>query len=92
MCFHDDLSQISGGLSDKSSNSGKQSETSEDDEYGIKVNNITDGVVASYDDFEDSVYAAAWSHSDAWIWAGVSYDGKLMLNHVPKGIKYSILL
>lgn len=89
---YDDLSQISGGLSDKSSNSGKQSETSEDDEYGIKVNNITDGVVASYDDFEDSVYAAAWSHSDAWIWAGVSYDGKLMLNHVPKGIKYSILL
>merc|ERR1711971_75388 len=89
---YDDLSQISGGVSDKSSISGKHSENSEDDEYGIKVNSITDGVVASYDDFEDSVYAAAWSHSDAWIWAVVSYDGKLMLNHVPKGIKYSILL
>jgi hypothetical protein len=89
---YDDLSQISGALSEKSSLSGKHSENSEDDEYGIKVKNITDGVVASYDDFEDSVYAAAWSHSDAWIWAGVSYDGKLMLNHVPKGIKYSILL
>ena len=56
------------------------------------MKNVTDGVVASYDDFEDSVYSLAWSYSDAWIWAAVSYDGKLLLNHVPKTVKYSILL
>lgn len=62
------------------------------DDYGLKVSKVSDGIVSSFDDFEDSVYGACWSHQDPWVWAAVSFDGKLVLSHVPKSVKYSILL
>jgi WD40 repeat protein len=40
----------------------------------------------------DSVYGMAWGASDAWIYATVGYDGKVVLNHVPSREKYKILL
>jgi EARP and GARP complex-interacting protein 1 len=40
----------------------------------------------------DSVGAIAWGASDAWIYASASYDGKVILNHVPSKEKYRILL
>lgn len=48
--------------------------------------------VKSYDLHDDSVYGLAWSNSDAWVFAGLSYDGRLVLNHVPSPEKYKILL
>lgn len=41
---------------------------------------------------EDSVYSVAWSASDAWIYCSLSYDGRLVINHVPSTEKYKILL
>jgi len=55
-------------------------------------NNIKDGIVVCYEDFDDSVYDVAWSNSDPWIYMAASFDGRLVLSHVPKDIKYSILL
>jgi len=40
----------------------------------------------------DSVNAIAWSAADAWIYMSASYDGKVVLNHVPSNEKYKILL
>jgi WD40 repeat protein len=40
----------------------------------------------------DSVYAISWGAADAWIYATVGYDGKVVLNHVPSKEKYKILL
>ena len=37
-------------------------------------------------------YAVEWSAADPWIFASLSYDGRLVVNKVPKSIKYQILL
>lgn len=41
---------------------------------------------------EDSVYAAEWASGDPWIFASLSYDGRFVMNRVPRDVKYSILL
>jgi len=51
-----------------------------------------DKLVRSFEEHEDSVYAVAWSGADAWIFASLSYDGRLFINHVPAPEKYKILL
>jgi hypothetical protein len=40
----------------------------------------------------DSVNAIAWGAADAWIYMSASFDGKVILNHVPSKEKYKILL
>ena len=40
---------------------------------------------------EDSVYTAEWSSSDPWTFASLSFDGRLVLGHVPQQVKFSIL-
>lgn len=40
----------------------------------------------------DSVLASTWSASDAWVYVTASFDGKVVLNHVPSKEKYKILL
>jgi hypothetical protein len=34
----------------------------------------------------------AWSGSEAWSFASLSYDGRVTVNHVPAAEKYKILL
>jgi len=51
-----------------------------------------DGLVASYDQHEDSIYSLSWSAADPWIFASVSYDGRVVINTVPKDEKYKIIL
>ncbi|TPX37104.1 hypothetical protein SmJEL517_g00904 [Synchytrium microbalum] len=52
----------------------------------------TDGLVATYDQHEDSVYSVAWSSGDPWIFASLSYDGRVVVNMVPRAHKYKIIL
>ncbi|ESO92508.1 hypothetical protein LOTGIDRAFT_206565 [Lottia gigantea] len=52
----------------------------------------TDGVIATYEEHEDSVYAVDWSTADPWVFASLSYDGRLVVNRVPRAEKYKILL
>lgn len=51
-----------------------------------------DGRVHEYDEHDDSVYALAWSSVDPWLLASLSYDGRLVVSRVPKGVKYKVLL
>ncbi|XP_059162909.1 EARP-interacting protein homolog [Physella acuta] len=51
-----------------------------------------DGVIATYEEHEDSVYAVDWSSADPWTFASLSYDGRLVINRVPRSEKYKILL
>ncbi|KAL7751545.1 Serine/threonine-protein kinase [Sorochytrium milnesiophthora] len=53
---------------------------------------LKDGLVASYDQHEDSVYSVAWSATDPWVFASLDYGGRLLVNTVPKETKYKILL
>lgn len=62
------------------------------DDYSLNRSKLNDGIIQTYEDFDDSVYALSWSYSDPWIFAAVGYDGKVMLSHVPRDVKYSILL
>jgi len=51
-----------------------------------------DGLIKRYEEHEDSIYSCCWSAMDAWVFASVSYDGKLVVNRVPGEEKYRILL
>jgi WD domain, G-beta repeat. len=53
---------------------------------------LEDGVLATYDEHEDSVYSVEWSSADPWTFASLSYDGRLVISKVPRADKYMILL
>nr|XP_013002698.1 EARP-interacting protein isoform X1 [Cavia porcellus] len=53
---------------------------------------LQDNVIATYEEHEDSVYAVDWSSADPWLFASLSYDGRLVINRVPRALKYHILL
>ncbi|CAI5709672.1 unnamed protein product [Peronospora destructor] len=54
---------------------------------------VTDTLIRRVEDHEDAVYAARWAAGgDTWMFASVSYDGRLAINHVPSTEKYKILL
>lgn len=52
---------------------------------------VVDSVVKEYEEHEDSVYSAEWSGVDPWVFASLSYDGRLVINHVPNKEKFHIL-
>ncbi|XP_013387812.1 EARP-interacting protein homolog [Lingula anatina] len=65
------------------------SDGEEDDKTKEKME---DGTISTYEEHEDSVYAAEWSTADPWVFASLSYDGRLVINRVPRAVKYKILL
>ncbi|KAJ1815063.1 Protein tssc1 [Coemansia sp. RSA 2599] len=73
--------------SNATSDSGDESDASD-----IGSGQATDGLVAQFDDHETSVYAARWSHADPWIFASLSFNGRMVINSVPREEKYKILL
>ena len=44
------------------------------------------------DDHDDSVVAAAWSAHNAWVYASLSYGGRVVVAQVPSAEKYRVLL
>lgn len=52
---------------------------------------IPDGLLQTFDQHEDSVYCVEWSSVDPWIFASLSYDGRVIVSKVPKQYKYQIL-
>ena len=51
-----------------------------------------DRLICVFDEHEESVYTAQWASNDPWLLASLSYDGRLILNRVPKTEKFQILL
>lgn len=56
-----------------------------------RSNNVDDGLVRKFEDHADSVYAIEWSPNDPWIFASLSYDGRLIINRVPEEEKMKFL-
>ncbi|KAH8338313.1 hypothetical protein KR067_007035 [Drosophila pandora] len=52
---------------------------------------LPDGLLQTFDQHEDSVYCAEWSNVDPWIFASLSYDGRVLISKVPKQYKYQII-
>ena len=50
-----------------------------------------DGLVAAFDQHEDSVYSVSWSPNDPWVFASLSFDGIVVIRHVPTDFKYKIM-
>jgi len=54
--------------------------------------NSSSRTVRLFNDHEESVMSLCWSATDAWSFASVSFDGKLVMRQVPSEEKYRILL
>lgn len=53
---------------------------------------LSDGILSLFEQHEESVYRVCWSVGDPWVFASVSFDGRVVLNNVPDDIKYQIIL
>lgn len=52
-----------------------------------------DHLIKTYDEHEDSVYSVAWScGSDPFVFASLSYDGRLVVCRVPQAEQDRVLL
>jgi len=95
--FHDQLVLTSSSdsrviLSNIASLSSEPYGHLDDDDEESEKEPDTDRVISTFEEHEDSVYAVEWSSVDPWIFASLSYDGRLVLNRVPRAEKYKILL
>lgn len=70
---------------------GDDNEESSSDIQKKKSPNKSDGIIATFEEHEDSVYAIEWAINDPWIFASLSYDGRVVINKVPKSEKFNIL-
>uniref|UniRef100_A0A8C8F962 EIPR1-like beta-propeller domain-containing protein n=1 Tax=Oncorhynchus tshawytscha TaxID=74940 RepID=A0A8C8F962_ONCTS len=61
-------------------------------QYDKSKEPLQDSIISTYEEHEDSVYAVEWSSADPWLFASLSYDGRLVINRVPRALKYHILL
>ena len=53
---------------------------------------LEDGVILKLEEHDDAVYSVDWSPANPWLFASLSHDGRIVLNQVPKAVKYDILL
>ncbi|XP_020279315.1 protein TSSC1 [Pseudomyrmex gracilis] len=67
-----------------------EDESSQNEESCSKKK-LEDSLIGRYEEHEDSVYAVEWSSADPWTFASLSYDGKLVLNKVPRKHKFQIM-
>ena len=51
----------------------------------------TGGLATSVDKHEESVYSACWSSASAWVFASLSYDGRVLVHQVDSAIKFPVL-
>lgn len=42
-----------------------------------------DQLIQSIDEHEESVYSLCWSASASWVFASISYDGRVLIHTVP---------
>ena len=53
---------------------------------------VADTLVKRYEEHEDSVYKVDWSYASAWVFASLSFSGRVSISHVPPPEMYKILL
>lgn len=75
------------------SSTSNELDLDDDDEFQkTKKTHLSDGLLETFDNHEESVYCVEWSAADPWIFASVSYDGRVIVTRIPKKYKYQILL
>jgi len=52
---------------------------------------IGDRVIDVLLEHEESVYSCDWAANEPWIYASLSYDGRVIVSRVPRNVKYQIL-
>lgn len=80
----DECDYYAGGRGDDDDDDVRDSNDAEPEPVDMKVRVV--------DQHEDSVYSVAWSPCEAWMFCSLSYDGRIILSHVPSTEKYKILL
>lgn len=95
--FHDQL--VCSGGTDHAVNLWRVSSVSSapllkltDDDPDSRPENLPDIRVDKFEDHDESVMGVEWSAADAWCFASVAWDGKVVINHVESEEKYRILL
>jgi len=73
------------------SSAAKVSSESSNVDVSNEVKPLEDGPL-QWCEHEDSVYCAEWSPADPWVFASLSYDGRLLISRVKKSLKYQIML
>ncbi|XDV42611.1 hypothetical protein PO909_011240 [Leuciscus waleckii] len=53
------------------------SDTEENQQEDKGKEPLQDSIISTYEEHEDSVYAVEWSAADPWLFASLSYDGRL---------------
>jgi len=51
-----------------------------------------DHLVRTFTEHEESIYSISWSCKDTWVFASLSYDGRVVINYVPQSEIDAILL
>lgn len=80
-------SETYGALLEDKTSEDKDNETIDGDSQRAPQQ---DGIVKIYDEHEESVYAAEWSAADSWVFASLSYDGRLVVNRAPRSERFKI--
>lgn len=57
----------------------------------VKAANMSDALVQSIDEHQESVYSVAWSSYNSWVFGSVSYEGRVLIHHVKQSEKLKIL-
>jgi len=83
--FHDSLI-LSGSSDGKVMLTCAKSVSSEQEDEGLQ-----DGLLQTFEHHEDSVYAAEWSTVDPWIFASLSYDGRVVISQVPRQFRHGFI-
>lgn len=52
---------------------------------------LDDGQLERIEEHEESVYACAWSAADAWTFASISFDGRVVVSRVKRKHKYALM-
>lgn len=89
--FHDSL-VLSSSSDGKVLLTCARSVSSEADEGTEKKDGLADGLLQMFEQHEDSVYCCEWSSVDPFVFASLSFDGRVIISQVPKQYKYQILM
>ncbi|XP_018562837.1 EARP-interacting protein homolog [Anoplophora glabripennis] len=81
---------ISSAASVSSENNSESCITDETD--GLETKQMLSDGPLQWCEHEDSVYCAEWSPAEPWVFASLSYDGRLLISRVKKSLKYQIML
>ncbi|XP_060535980.1 EARP-interacting protein homolog [Cylas formicarius] len=96
--FHDQLLLTSSSdarvlLSSAASVSSENTnESCSDENKGVETKQLLSDGTLQWCEHEDSVYCAEWSPSEPWVFASLSYDGRLLISRVKRSLKYQIML